>query len=93
MDRRRFFINRSLNEGLSSNQRASLLEDTFAELNRLYEADENPEGTTTGAEQENSSATNNMQKSVAEIKKEVQNVDIPEVGIKLTGKADELYAT
>lgn len=91
MDRRRFFINKSLNESLSSNQRASLLEDTFAELNRLYEADENQEGTAIEAEQENSSATNNMQKSVAEIKKEVQNVDIPEVGIKLTGKADELY--
>lgn len=40
MDRRRFYINRSLNEGLSSNQRTSLLEDTFAELNRLYEVDE-----------------------------------------------------
>jgi len=44
MDRRRFFMNRSLNEGLSSNQRASLLEDTFAELNRLYEAEENTTG-------------------------------------------------
>ena len=44
MDRRRFFMNRSLNEGLSSSQKASLLEDafdTFAELNRLYEAEEN----------------------------------------------------
>lgn len=91
MDRRRFFMNRSLNEGLSSNQRASLLEDTFAELSRLYEADENTEVTTANAEQENSPIANNMQKSVVEIKKEVQNVDIPEVGIKLTGKADELY--
>lgn len=37
MDRRRFFMNKSLNEGLSSNQRASLLEDVFKELNMLYE--------------------------------------------------------
>lgn len=46
MDRRRFFTNKPLQESLSSNQRASLLEDTFAELNRLYEADEEPKETT-----------------------------------------------
>jgi hypothetical protein len=40
MDRRRFFMNKPLNEGLSSNQRTCLLEDVFAELDRLYEADE-----------------------------------------------------
>ena len=40
MDRRRFYTNRSLNESLSSSQKAKLLEDTFAELNRLYEGTE-----------------------------------------------------
>jgi hypothetical protein len=40
MDRRRFYTNRSLNESLSSSQKAKLLEDTFAELNRLYEGAE-----------------------------------------------------
>lgn len=37
MDRRRFFINKTLNEGLSTEQKHVLLENTFAELNRLYE--------------------------------------------------------
>ena len=40
MDRRRFFMNKTLNEGLSSDQKSNLLEDVFAELNHLYEADE-----------------------------------------------------
>ena len=41
MDRRRFFMNKSLNEGLSTNHNnTNLLEDVFNELNRLYEADE-----------------------------------------------------
>ena len=40
MDRRRFYTNKSLNESLSSSQKAKLLEDTFAELNRLYEGAE-----------------------------------------------------
>lgn len=42
MDRRRFFTNNSLTESfLSESQKAKLLEETFNELNRLYEADEN----------------------------------------------------
>ena len=41
MDRRRFFNNNSLTESfLSENQKAKLLEETFDELSRLYEADE-----------------------------------------------------
>lgn len=40
MDRRRFFMNKNLNEGLSISQNAHLLEETFNELNSLYEADE-----------------------------------------------------
>lgn len=42
MDRRRFYANKSLNEGLSVNQKQYLLEDVFAELNRLYEDTEEP---------------------------------------------------
>ena len=57
MDRRRFFMNKSLNEGLSNNHNnTNLLEDVFSELNRLYEADEtsaNPvEDAATGNEPE-----------------------------------------
>lgn len=102
MDRRRFFTNKSLTEGLSVCQKENLLEETFIELTRLYEADEankptEPDTTTATANntqqpaQGNDAAKNNLQKSVAEIKKEVQNVEIPDVGIKLEGKADELY--
>lgn len=41
MDRRRFFVkNKSLTESVSVPQKRYLLEDTFAELNRLYEEDE-----------------------------------------------------
>jgi hypothetical protein len=83
MDIRRFFNNKTLNESLSSNQRVSLFEDTFAELNRLYEADEQPK--------EANDVGNSTGNSIDEIKKEVQNVEIPDIGIKLEGKADELY--
>ena len=31
-------MNRNLNEGLSPDQKTNLFEETFAELNRLYEA-------------------------------------------------------
>lgn len=87
MDRRRLYTGRSLNEGLSTDQKTKLLEDTFVELSRLYEADEQPAA-------ENNKTTQPVAAppaSVAEIKKEVQNIDIPEIGIKLEGKADELY--
>jgi hypothetical protein len=41
MDRRRFFTGNTLNESvLSSSQKAKLLEETFDELSRLYEADD-----------------------------------------------------
>ena len=41
MDRRRFFTSRTLTESvMTADQRRSLFEDTFNELNRLYEADE-----------------------------------------------------
>ena len=84
MDRRRFFINNSpLKESVSAPQKRYLLEETFAELNHLYEADEQ-----SAAEPVK---TNDQQASIEKIKQEVQKVDIPEVGIKLEGKADELY--
>lgn len=40
MDRRRFLMNKPLKESVSTEQKRYLLEDTFNELNRLYEADE-----------------------------------------------------
>lgn len=42
MDRRRFYTTSSLTESLSSDQRRSLFEDAMSELNKLYEADDNP---------------------------------------------------
>lgn len=56
MDRRRFFMNKSLNEGLSIDQKRTLLEDVFAELNRLYEADETT-GDTGAAEEQPAAET------------------------------------
>ena len=51
MDRRRFFINnnKSLNESLSTDKKRYLLEETFAELNRLYEEDEQVAGGATAS--------------------------------------------
>lgn len=79
MDRRRFYTNKSLNEGLSSSQKAKLLEDTFAELDRLYEADEESENAVkddsvkeTGTESEkNDIATNKETDAAANNVKEV----------------------
>ena len=54
------------------------LEEAFDELDRLYEADEQAPAAKAPA-------------SVTDIKKQVQSIDIPEPGVKLEGKADELY--
>ena len=43
MDRRRFFGQQSLNESFSPKQDRYTLESVFEELNRLYEADEQPQ--------------------------------------------------
>lgn len=51
MDRRRFYINGTLNEGLSINQKTKLFEDTFAELNSLYEENEQPAAELANAEE------------------------------------------
>lgn len=46
MDRRRFFMNRTLTESVvSESQKRNLFEDTMAELNRLYEEDEQDKST------------------------------------------------
>ena len=88
MDRRRFFMNnKGLNESVSAPQQRYTLEETFVELNRLYEAEETP-ATEPATEPVK---TNNQQATVDNIKQEVQKIDVPEVGIKLEGKADELY--
>lgn len=84
MDRRRFYSNnKSLTESVSIERKRYLLEGVFGELNRLYEADEAPATEPT--------KTDNQQASIAALKQEVQKIEIPEVGIKLEGKADELY--
>lgn len=59
MDRRRFFMNKSLNEGLATKQNQDLFENVFAELNRLYEADEEAAAAADAPEVE----SNNEQKS------------------------------
>jgi hypothetical protein len=60
MDRRRFFYNKNLNEGLSTNKGRYSLEETFKELNRLYEADE--AAANTGTNTEASQATDVLSK-------------------------------
>lgn len=85
---RRFFANQNLNENLEkrkSSDREFGMQEAFALLTRLYEADENAQSTDAAAKATAAKAT------ITDIQKEVQNVEIPEVGIKLTGKADELY--
>jgi hypothetical protein len=71
MDRRRFFINKPLKEGLSTSQKASLLEDTFAELDRLYEADEaaTEQAATETDEQKPSEASNEVKTAEAIVDK------------------------
>lgn len=50
MDRRRFFPNRSLTESvLTESQKRNLFEDTMAELNKLYEDENQPEQTAQAA--------------------------------------------
>lgn len=50
MDRRRFFPNRSLTESvLTERQKRNLFEDTMAELNKLYEDENQPEQTAQAA--------------------------------------------
>jgi hypothetical protein len=79
-------MNKTLNESLSSNQRASLLEDVFKELNALYEDDNNPAVEKPG-EKETSKAAATVQKlaSIAD------KVEVPEKSVKLEGKADQIY--
>lgn len=87
MDRRRVSMNKQqLSESALIERKRYLLEEVFTELSHLYEDDNTSAGQT-----KETPAANNQAISVAEIKKEVQNINIPEVGIKLEGKADELY--
>jgi len=63
MDRRRFYTNNSLTESfLSENQKAKLLEETFDELSRLYEADEtSAQDTANAAEAQKQTSENEAQ--------------------------------
>lgn len=95
MDRRRFYSSKTpLTESLSNNK--SLFEETFHELNKLYEANEEAENSTSETNGENAKeqeaqetdkASNNVNKLAAIADK----VEIPEKSIKLTGNADRLY--
>jgi hypothetical protein len=67
-------MNGRLSEGLSSNQRTSLLEDTFAELNRLYEAEEASAEQETSTEQKPADA-NTETKMAAAIVDKLQDSD------------------
>ena len=63
MDRRRFFTNNTLTESfISESQKAKLLEDTFNELNRLYEADETKVATDDNAKEAPGKDTAEVQK-------------------------------
>ena len=82
MDRRRFFMNKSLNEGLVNNHNTNLLEDAFATLNRLYEADE------AGTEEKEDSVAQATVQKLANI---ADKVEVPAKNVKLEGKADQIY--
>lgn len=73
MDRRRFFTSRTLTESvMSSDQKRSLFEDTFAELSRLCEADEEqPADNTAKEEQETEKVSDEQSPSDASDAKEV----------------------
>jgi hypothetical protein len=92
MDRRRFHLtDNNLNESFSANQSKSLLENTFSELNRLYEADEQPSKTQdkvtdSGEKEEDTTITN-----ISKLASIADKVDVPEKSIKLEGTADKLY--
>jgi hypothetical protein len=104
-DIRRFFSTGKLNESLTkeSTLETKSFTEAFDELSRLYEADEE---TAKSAEAEEApkaeKSVENQPKvrdeaedektlSMDEIKKEVQKIEVPEAGVKLEGKADELY--
>ena len=94
MDRRRFFINKTLNEGLVTDKKRYLLEDVFNELSRLCEANEEADEVTDETAPEttqNDTANNKDAGSLDDIQKEIKNVEVPAANIKLEGKAEDLY--
>lgn len=58
MDRRRFFTNKSLTEGLTVSQKENLLEEAFEELNALYEESEKDTTKSTLVEDDTQPTTN-----------------------------------
>jgi hypothetical protein len=102
-DIRRFFATGKLTESFTGKSTASTksFTEAFDELSRLYEADEE---TAKPAEEKPAAdkpvenqpkaedkMEDNKTLSMDEIKQEVQKIDVPEAGVKLEGKADELY--
>ena len=92
MDRRRFFNAKPLNESFQPAKNRYLLEDVFNELNRLYEdANQTDETTEDQPAAANKTESSGDAASVAELQKEVKDIEVPAANIKLTGKAEELY--
>lgn len=89
MDRRRFYVQRkNLTESFDNH----LFEDTFRELNRLYEADEvEKTETDAAAEEQTNQEADKASSDISKLAAVADKVDIPEKSIKLEGTADKLY--
>lgn len=79
MDRRRFFTRKTLTESvLSDNQKRSLFEDTFAELNKLYEEDAQKDAGTATETPDNAEADNSDADTAEEILADLRDSDYVE---------------
>ena len=79
MDRRRFHLPKEgLTESFSTSQSKSLLENTFKELNSLYEADEEPKDQKSAESEKEDKAVSDISKLAAA----VDQVEVPEKNIK-----------
>jgi hypothetical protein len=70
----------------TGHQKRYLLEDTFAELDKLYEDDEQ---TTNGTASNDKEAP--LEANISKLAKVADQIEIPEKSIKLEGKADKIY--
>ena len=73
MDRRRFFMNKPLRESVSTEQKRYLLEDTFNELNKLYEAGETQNNTEANEEPKQTETSTNDSQGAKEVINKLTN--------------------
>lgn len=83
-DRRRFLTTKTLHESVDSHK---LLEDTFKELDKLYEADE----TTNNDQEQGEEKDPKLAANISKLSDAAAKTEIPEKNIKLTGRADKIY--